>query len=56
MPVEIREVIIRTEIEAAERPHSSLAEEDKVNRLKREILIQVRKMMQKEQKKRSNRI
>ncbi len=56
MPVEIREVIIRTEIESAEHQYTGISEEEKVNRLKREILNQVRKMLLKEQKKRHNRI
>ena len=56
MPVEIREVIIRTEIQNEKNQLNGGMDDDSVNRLRKEILNQVRKMIQKEQKKRSNRI
>lgn len=45
MPVEIRELIIRTEITTAGKPVSQLQKDKQMEKLKRQLLYECKKMM-----------
>ncbi|MEZ4873954.1 MAG: DUF5908 family protein [Flavobacteriaceae bacterium] len=51
MPVEIREIVIKTEIRSQEKVASHVELQATVQRLKRELLYECKKMMQQTNKK-----